>query len=283
MTHENFTNLLHCASNHANICCEEVNRICHPLFKNSPINYFDYNRFYDSGEAIVMSSVPDFTKKGFARTLFPSLEEYQLMHAAGLKTAFLSQSMPLPFPSGVNDYIINKYSEIIATASDLKIFHRMYFIERRSDYFQVSGFGTTCGNISIINYFINSLNSLRNFVQHFENSASDLIESFTQSNRIIIPSYLEHKLEIEGIILPPNPPLPITCKTSVNDTPATIITKRENECLAFIAQGYTMKRIAQLLTISPRTVENHLRNIKDKFGINTKNQLVEIWNEHRKK
>ena len=56
-----------------------------------------------------------------------------------------------------------------------------------------------------------------------------------------------------------------------------MITGREKECMSLIAQGYTMKNAAKKLCISHRTVEQHLRNVKDKLGLNTKNQLVEAW------
>lgn len=57
------------------------------------------------------------------------------------------------------------------------------------------------------------------------------------------------------------------------------ITDRELNCLALIAKGYTMKAVALRLEISPRTVEMHLQNIKEKFGFSTKNQLVSLWHE----
>lgn len=55
------------------------------------------------------------------------------------------------------------------------------------------------------------------------------------------------------------------------------LTQREIECLNLVAHGSTMKMIARKLDISPRTVEQHLRNIKEKFEVNTKSQLVELW------
>lgn len=56
-----------------------------------------------------------------------------------------------------------------------------------------------------------------------------------------------------------------------------MLTQREIECLSYIAHGFTMKMIAKKLNISPRTVEQHLRNLKEKFELNTKGQLVELW------
>lgn len=283
MSNHDFEQLLHKTSHHANTCYEAVNRFCHPLFKNTPINYFDYGRYYDTGEAMVISSSVDFFVNGFEKMLFPSLEEYNLMYASGLKTVFLSHAMPLPLPPGVDSYTFDKYSEILDLAGTLNVLHRIYFIERCSDHYRVAGFGSDKCDISIINYFINSMPSLINFIHHFERSGEDLIEFLIGSHRIIIPNYLESRLQIEGLILPAQLPFNFAHKEpSASVDQIQLVTAREKDCLNLIAQGYTMKSIAQKLNISHRTVETHLRNIKDKYGLNTKNQLIDMWNEFQK-
>lgn len=57
--------------------------------------------------------------------------------------------------------------------------------------------------------------------------------------------------------------------------PATL-TKRECECLELILKGYTSKQIAQVLGISYRTVEEYIGNIKQKMGVKTKAELLNL-------
>ena len=45
------------------------------------------------------------------------------------------------------------------------------------------------------------------------------------------------------------------------------LTNREQEVLHLVAQGYTDRRIAQSLIISPRTVNRHLSNIFVKLAV----------------
>lgn len=52
------------------------------------------------------------------------------------------------------------------------------------------------------------------------------------------------------------------------------LTARENEVLALLAQGRNNREIAQELTISENTVKNHVRNILDKLGLNSRMQAV---------
>lgn len=53
------------------------------------------------------------------------------------------------------------------------------------------------------------------------------------------------------------------------------LSKREFEVLHYIIKGYTSKKIAQKIYLSPRTVEQHTGNIKYKFGVLKKHELIE--------
>lgn len=55
---------------------------------------------------------------------------------------------------------------------------------------------------------------------------------------------------------------------------AQIITKREREILRLIVDGYTSSEIANILFISPRTVETHRSNLMQKLNIKNTAALV---------
>ena len=58
------------------------------------------------------------------------------------------------------------------------------------------------------------------------------------------------------------------------------LTTREIEVLRLIAQGYTNNQIADLLTISVRTVEYHRGNLMGKLGLRSRVELVRYADEH---
>lgn len=58
------------------------------------------------------------------------------------------------------------------------------------------------------------------------------------------------------------------------------LTDREREVLQHVARGYTYKEVGGNLHISPKTVENHVRNILDKLHLNRKHELIRYAVEH---
>jgi DNA-binding CsgD family transcriptional regulator len=52
------------------------------------------------------------------------------------------------------------------------------------------------------------------------------------------------------------------------------LTPREFQCLKYLMQGYSAKQTAQVLNISPRTIECYLKNIKEKAECRTQLELL---------
>jgi DNA-binding NarL/FixJ family response regulator len=63
-------------------------------------------------------------------------------------------------------------------------------------------------------------------------------------------------------------------------TGANPLSEREREVLQHVARGYSYKEIGERLFISPKTVENHVRNILAKLHLNRKQELVRYALEH---
>ena len=55
------------------------------------------------------------------------------------------------------------------------------------------------------------------------------------------------------------------------------LAKRENEIAECVAWGGSYKETASLLQISVRTVDNTLRRIKEKLGLNKINEISAWW------
>jgi len=59
------------------------------------------------------------------------------------------------------------------------------------------------------------------------------------------------------------------------------LSTRQREVLQLLAEGHTMKEIARILSITPRTVAFHKYRIMEDLGIKTSAELVQIAFKHR--
>jgi DNA-binding NarL/FixJ family response regulator len=62
-------------------------------------------------------------------------------------------------------------------------------------------------------------------------------------------------------------------------TTFTVLSKREREILQQIAKGFSNQRIADELSISEKTVRNHITSIFDKLGVSTRAQAIVLAKE----
>jgi len=74
--------------------------------------------------------------------------------------------------------------------------------------------------------------------------------------------------------------MPVTTKNQGATTPESgrrahdVLSDREQQCLQLIAEGKTSWAVAEILAISPHTVNAHIRNIVRKLGVATRPQAV---------
>lgn len=64
--------------------------------------------------------------------------------------------------------------------------------------------------------------------------------------------------------------------TKERNDPYDHLTDREREMLKLIVEGYTTQQIAEMLTITPKTVEGHKTSLMNKLGVHSKLDLLKF-------
>jgi len=54
------------------------------------------------------------------------------------------------------------------------------------------------------------------------------------------------------------------------------LTAREREVVTLIAKGYKYREISEELGISQKTLETHMRNVFDKLGVASRNEVTRL-------
>ncbi len=72
----------------------------------------------------------------------------------------------------------------------------------------------------------------------------------------------------------------LTPSAAPNKDALASITPREREVMGYLIRGHTNRQIAEILSISIRTVEGHRASIFDKLGLKNRVELVEFAEKH---
>lgn len=140
-------------------------------------------------------------------------------------------------------------------------------------------FASTRDNIKITNFYINNLDVLERFILYYKDRAKKIIELSTKNKIVTVrampmaDNLIHHKItdEQKKIYLA-NTPIHNYYVSLSNKTVA--LSKREMDCIKLISQGKSSTETADLLSISFRTVEKHIENIKLKLECHKKSELI---------
>lgn len=239
----------------------EVNAICQPLFNETQITYFNYARAYHNGEIVGLFTHPEWLLHTLNLKIAPSGVEFK-----GFKQCSIFGTS-IAAPSYMEE---KKYSRGVYEFNKLLGFDYLLCLNvQRQNYYEAFAFASTYDNSSIVEFYLNNLDYLRNFANYFQDKAGSLIQRASESaNRIVYPDL--NTLNISKNFSQENSEY-----IYVNNKPIQL-SKRELECLSFIAKGRSAKEMAKILGISNRTVEVHIYNMKAKLNCHTKSELIDI-------
>ena len=145
-------------------------------------------------------------------------------------------------------------------------------------------FGTD-GRQPMLTFYLNHLSELRQFIIYFKNQLSPQLASL-QLERLLLPNRFEERQQSWQPGLSADDLQLFRQRIRIEkfylaaEYQGREITSRELEVLRELAGGASYKAIAALLHISPRTVETHLANLKDKLGCHSRDALRDFFKSH---
>ena len=252
----------------------DVNAICTPFLQKTPISYFDYHCYYNDGYGSCLTNHPIFIERFFTESLYPKLSQNKIALQLAGQWVFVSDHMPLPTDNNKDNQ--KKFLLLSQRAIALHIYHRTYFIRQFDDRFIISGFGIPEDNPNVFEFYLNNLDKLESFVNHFEHIAQQLIYG-TARNMIYLPDYNDNHSVINtdnpSTIFPLDNLSTNGNKKIINKGRIVTLSQRQLDCLTHHIMGYSTKMSAEKLNISHRTVERHLELAREKIGCHHKRTL----------
>jgi DNA-binding CsgD family transcriptional regulator len=252
---------------------KEVVNLCKILFLNTPITFFNYERYYFDGSMLTLNHSPEMGYEIYRQNLLPSLDEIQENTA---RYVFLSVSLPLPEAVSRD----NLYAKNIEIARQLRVHHRLCLLFKQQHYVEVFVYGISKAS-DPFNIFMNCTDFLQRFSCYFREASLLLIKKieryrlqFDCPHEQISYADIQFSEQTNYIkILSELGPKNISFQGKFGET---FLSLREWECLLWLAKGKTAKEIAKTLSLSHRTVEDYLANLRHRLGCQSRFELIEI-------
>ena len=251
-----------------------VNQLSSPLFKNTKVKSFSFSRYYKDGHAIELNSLdPRITKAILADELYPTLSELESFSST---SPFVYVDDDFHRHSGIEDS--DKWKRNVEHTKRFEFYKRFYIFKKTHDYIEAYGFICDPDNPKPLQYCIEHIQLLERFIQYFKYQANQLLNDCHDSRYALDKNlYLAKSDTLTGsdnaLMSLLNRDVSTDPTMKMNATPA------EAKCLQTLAQGNTMKEAARIIGISPRTVEQHILNLRHKVGAHSGKHLVRMYHE----
>lgn len=253
----------------------EFQKIVSPLLVNFPVSYLMYLRFFKNGHYLVLCN-----------NIRPI--ELYLGHNLLNEKVFL-QEFTFIEKNSINKYLWPLHnchkSSGLSMLSENNMWHGINVNYNTDNYLETFVFFTQKENEQVIDLYLNHFYILERFIVYFRNKAQHLINCSNKKAFAFSPFY---KKEINNLATQETP-LFYAKNNFFNSTIIhkiylnhgnTYIPYQASKCLYYYTLGKSMKEIACILSISHRTVERHLQNIKTKFNLNYYQQLVDLSKQY---
>lgn len=210
------------------------------------ITYFGYSRYYNDGGRLWLSNSPENIKNYY------DTKSYQIGN---------TEAHPSSYKPQVVLWSTLPNQRVFEGSKALGIDHGIFIIQPQKESCEIFAFGTRSHNPGIINTYLTHMDFLKNFNLYFKQTAENLIKT-GEKNKIYLP-YHNNPLPDYGDNLP-----------DLNQSAKLKLSSRQLSCITHLVEGYTIREIADLQNLSPRTVESYINNVKYKLHCRNKAELI---------
>jgi DNA-binding CsgD family transcriptional regulator len=246
-----------------------INDICKPLFHTFGLDYFSFHRIFHCGKFIYLSTLPEWIDFYYCQHLnADGLAKYCDVH----KSEYLLWT---EWPENDKGAL-----EIFKDSKEIFNLDRGFTIVKpQKEYTDLFTFAVFCSNVKKVRYFSN-IEIFEKFILYFLNKSIKLIDTASVRSFNSNPNKNIHLNENISSVESRNKfyeevNVKNLCIKRKSDSKFIMLTNKETNCLVNICKGRSAKQTAKHLSLSPRTVESHINNIKLKTDYNSKNELIE--------
>lgn len=253
-----------------NLSLDEIKQLCRPLEEHFGLTSFVYRKNYYDGTEISLSNQPEW------------IEHFYIDKELMKKSVF--DKHPDNYQSGFVLWSqLKGHQEILQRAKLFDIDHGVTIVKKVNDGIELCYFGTRSKNDDVVNHYLNNLDLLGRFILYFKDQAAEMIRKAEKYKIIVFDDkYSTVTVDEEDLeaIKPTNSRDDFIKATQLKhfhpdgEFRGMSLSAREMDVIACLLRGMTSEETGKAIHLSPRTVEDYLTELRAKFDVKTKSQLI---------
>jgi len=245
-----------------------MKEISAPLFEHTKITNFSYLKFNDDGTVLNLT-----TDERWIQFRFEEKIKFRILFKDHLPEAKYNVPYTYLWPRNTTDTLLGALHEY-------NIWNGCNIYIANLKHIEVFSFASSVENDSILNFYVNNLELLKAFIIYFKEQMMNMPDIKLKKNLIstdlILPTAnTTNSISTLGGIYNQ------TKLKRMHLSEDFYLTAKEFECCAYLLKGKSVKSIAQIAKISPRTVESHINSAKLRANCATKSKLIDYMSNNR--
>lgn len=247
-----------------------IRELSSPLFNYTMLNNFSYLRFNKDGSVLNLT-----TEEKWIEFRFNEKIRYKILFKDNLTNTKYNVPYAYLWPNNTADSLLGALHEY-------NIWNGCNIYIANPHCIEVFSFASSVENDSAQNFCINNLDLLKMFILCIKEQILDLPGINRKNNcfstELILPLSSTYK---NSSLMQFNNAYTHSKPKRIHFNEDFYLTMKELECCAYLMRGMSIKSIAQITKLSPRTVETHINKAKLKANCSTKKILIDYIHSNR--
>lgn len=263
---------------------KQLDLVAKPLFAQSMVKYFSYNRYFRNKKWIGLYTDADPVEKTLAMDLGPIfLDEKGVAIKSGVY--FHGDLQEIIKTQVLAEHVESFFAQDGNPKGQTVVQNGLLIIRKGELYDESFYFSMYDASIaSSRTYYYQSLNMLKKFCLYFLHKCRNIIDE-AENHKIsyaIPPSgksvFEKMFWKDESTVI--NPIWFDSRKFCIGTQYGDVfLSNQELNCLRMIAHGFTYNEIAEQLSLQYKTVESYVQNLKSKLTAESRSELAQIYRE----
>jgi DNA-binding CsgD family transcriptional regulator len=228
------------------------------LLETFGFNYFQYLRCYADGSINCLMNNP-----GLFEEIIKDYDDQPIVFSS-----YEEEQENAPFYWFLWDEALPPTAPLQLAREKFNFHNGLTLVRRTKNYYDMIAVALPYEHANPGSFYLNKIKLIEQFIYDFDKQNRDLLHLMDKSAIALPQAYRD--VNYQDLCLSQGK---IKLKTKVG---TTYLTTQESTCIRLVLQGFSYKQIAQMLEISPRTVETYLSRVKQRTGYSSFSELERI-------